>query len=79
MIHAYVVDELKRCIDIRGKLTKEQMIEGYDSNVPIYRPVTVEEVQGYMESGFLEPPATGEFEELQQFLMQNKHKYGPSH
>jgi hypothetical protein len=76
LIHAYVVNpNSNHCIDVRGKTTKEEIEKEYDWNCPIYRRVTIEEVQGYMACSFLDPPQDGELEELRRYIQEHKEIY----
>lgn len=75
LIHAYVVTPNNHFLDVRGKVTKEEIAEEHNWNKPIYRRVTIEEVQEYMDSGFLARPYKGELEELKQHIQENEVLY----
>ena len=75
LIHAYVVTPNNQCLDISGIITREQIKERYKGNRPIYRRVTIAEIQGYIESGFLEKPYENEIEQLHAYIKKNKKLY----
>lgn len=75
LVHAYCILPNHMCVDARGILSKEDILNDYDWNSPSYLKATKEMVEEWIKEGVLDSPVQDELQHLQLYIQENQHLY----